>query len=108
MGIIFSFTITAAIAAPAKASVAYDILVFETAGGESLVMEISREQEYFGDVPEQILPAITQGVNNPENHTFFQALISKTQKEEVEDALPFCNTQASIPPIQRMLPVCLN
>ncbi len=71
-----------------------EILIFETIKGETLKMEIAKEKESFDDIPEKILPAIKEGVTNPENHAYFQALMNKIRKDEKEEALPFCNNQA--------------
>ncbi len=65
------------------------ILIFKTADGKSLEMELVREMEYTDEVPRIIRELWTENASDPENHDFYQTLVRSLQKEEKEEPLPF-------------------
>ncbi len=88
---ILSFLFAAGISAAALAGTisGSTMLMFETADGKMLEMEMTQEPAFVDDIPAGIRQEVSNQVIDPENHKFFQALIKAIQKCEKEEDLPF-------------------
>ncbi len=64
------------------------VLLFEAPDCRTFEMKMSEEIKPVDDIPAFILPKVSAGASDPENHIFFQALIMEIQKPEIEDTLP--------------------
>ncbi len=64
-------------------------LKFTTADGKVLEMELAHEPEYREELPEVISRRLMEISSDPENHSYFQALVRQLQREEEPEPLPF-------------------